>query len=33
MLSKMILYTCAYINNLPIDWDFAAKDIHHFRNS
>ena len=21
------------INNLCNDWDFAAKDIHHFRNS
>lgn len=31
--SEMIWYTCASINNLHIDWEFAAKDIHHFRNS
>ena len=23
MLSKMIFYISTYINNLPIDWDFA----------
>ena len=31
--SKMIWYTYASINNLHIDWEFAAKGIHRFRNS
>lgn len=33
MFSKMIWYTYASVNNLHIDWEFAAKGIHHFRNS
>ena len=33
MFTKMIWYTSSSINNLHIDWEFAAKGIHHFRNS